>query len=393
MDNNLLLENITNDPEVVSYCHETNAETWGSDLYTTDQYIEREKHLKAQAISSNPKIDKNLEPYRKYLGTNYFSFKDLSIQYTGKCSQIVASVETLNRVGYIKAPYSNEEIAVLSVCIGGVYTPSKYRGKGYASAMIKQLNKWYDDIALKNPQDQFLKHTIIFLYSEVGKFYEKLEYHSRHIPVHYFGNDSDLLSYVKALSETKTVEPLDLDKESTSLNVCMDSELMECEETSNSTSLQDKYRFYVKPDLDIFRWFKARDTFIANIAYPSLISRHPLVDGYKLSDSKSHIIWHHNWNDNALYVLKLFIENDSRENLITLLVKALEELRLYNIKKLAIWNEDLNYDRFSDIFDKFKNDHPVHTNVENGSLSAIRANWIDDINNLEWINNGKYPWF
>lgn len=392
MTKNLLLVEISEDEEVVAYCHTTNAVAWGSELYTTEQYIEREKHLRNQVICTDPKIDKNLEQFRAYLGIKYYAFKDLSLPNTDKVSQIVSSVETINRVGYIREPNSEEEIPILSVCIGGVYTPEKFRGKGYASSMIKSLNKLYDDIATEH-SDSFLRYTTMFLYSEVGEFYQKLEYQSRHIPIHYLENDSSLLKFVKDLAELKRVEPLAVEDVNENLVTCLNTELEECDKLASASDLASKYKFYIKPDLDIYKWFKARDVFISSVAFPELVETHPLIDGFKVADSKSHIIWHHNWNEDKLNVLKMHIENFSQQDAVTLLAKALEELVKYRTKKLIIWDEDLSSDSFNDLFKKLEKHDSFHAAQENSSLSAIRAKWSDNVNQIEWINNGKYAWF
>lgn len=396
---NYKLFEITDDQEMIEYCHRKNAVTWGSDLYNTDQYILREKHLKEQTICSTPIISSSLEKYRKYLGAKYFTFLDLSLPSKDKFSQIVSSCETLNRVGYIQPPNSTSSIPSLSICIGGVFTPAEFRGRGYASAMIEHLNRFYDDISTSNESgDSFLTHTTMFLYSEVGDFYKKFGYQSRHIPVHEFINDASLVDHVtkdlKLSSYQEDVIPLNLDHDDNNLKECIKQEILECERLSACKSTMGKYRFFLMPDLDIYKWFKARDVFISNIAFSDLIDEHPLVDGYKIKDTKSHVIWHHNWNESKLYVLKLYIEDDKNvEDLTVLLVKCLEELKKYNIKKLVLWDDDLKIADKNEFLASFSAHNGVHLKAENGSLSAIRAIWIDDINRLEWINNSKYLWF
>lgn len=396
--NNFKLSDITEDQELIEYCHRQNVVTWGSDLYDTEQYVLREKHLRDQAICSNPAIDLSLEKYRKFLGARYFAFLDLSLPAKEKHSQIVSSCETLNRVGYIQPPGSTFSIPSLSVCIGGVFTPSKFRGKGYASAMMEHLNKFYDDISISNgPEDLFLKHTTMFLYSEVGDFYQKFGYQSRHIPVHELINDNLNDHIIKGLKLDKSLKdatPLNLDHNDVNLELCLKQEIDECESLSTCKDTIEKYRFYMKPDLDIYKWFKARDVFISNLAFKNLINKHPLVDGYKINDTKSHIFWHHNWNENKLYVLKLYLEDEKNlDDLTLLLVKCLEELKKYNLKEMVLWDDDLKVSDKNAFLAAFAAHGILHLNSENSSLSAIRAAWIDDINNLEWINNSKYLWF
>ncbi|KAL6926235.1 hypothetical protein ACO0SA_001728 [Hanseniaspora valbyensis] len=394
MSKNLILVDVTQDKDCVKYCHTENSVTWGGKPYTIEQYVEREKILGEQAICLNPKIDASLGKYRKYLGIRYYAFKDLSLPDTGKCSQIVSALETLNRVAYIKKPNSDQEIPILSVAIGGVYTPQKFRGKRYASSMMSALNKFYDDIASKHPQDSFLKYTTIFLYSEVGGFYEKFEYASRHVPIHYFENDSKLLNYIESLREsTKKVVPLVLEDINSNLVTCLKAEEEECEKASKHPQISNKYKFYIKPDVDIYRWFKARDKYTASIISSKLISEKPLIDGFKVEDSKSHIIWHHSWNEDKLYVLNWYIENDSKDDAVILLIKAFEEMENYKIKKLAVWDEDLSGKTLKSIFKNIEEHDSVHIGNENSSLSAIRAKWLEDINELVWTNNGKSSWF
>ena len=124
-----------------------------------------------------------------------------------------------------------------------------------------------------------------------------------------------------------------------------------------------------------------------------MIKKNPLIDGFKIENSDSHIIWHHNWNENKLYIIKLYIEeNGNYDDLSTLLIKSLEELKKYNLTKLVIWDDDLKIKNKKEYLNSFVSHSKVHLHAENGSLSAIRASWINEINDLEWINNSKYLW-
>lgn len=386
---------IYDDPETRRYTHLNNGETWKG-ILSLEDYVEREKVLGESEISQKNTFDETKKLYPnsyQWLGLKYFKLTDETLPATDKFSKIASSCETLNRVGYCVHPGSNGNIEpCLVVCIGGVYTPPKNRGKGYAKAMIEGLNKFYEDLRNQKDAPPMIKNLVINLYSEVDSYYERVGYYSMHVPLH---NISKLDDFYSAYCQGRTINDgkyLAFDDYNHLV------ELQDQQFRNNLTKLQKKcpndFIFTVKPDLDIFKWFQYRDVFIMKKTGKG--TEDPAF-GYELSD-KSHIIWHHNWNGNCLIITKVYInESDitKREQILKkLMAHAIVQAKRKNLSRVQFWDEEIpikEYVELNKVVNNLEDKSQLY--VKNGSISAVKPPPGFTKDSIQWDNNTKFCWF
>lgn len=383
------------DDEIRQFTHMNNAEAWKG-LLTREDYTEREKRLGSTDIATKdqtPEIQDMYPEGSKWLGIKYFVLKDLDIPNTGKCSQVVSSCETLNRIGYCIHPGTKGKIEpALIICIGGVFTEEKYRGRGYAGKMITSLNKFYDDLR-ENHGDKspLIKNLVINLYSEVDNYYEKFGYHSLHVPLHHITKfDEFLTNYC----DNNVV------KEGRYLEFNGYEDLVALHDAQFEKSLYklakenpNKFIFTVKPDLDIFKWFQERDVFIMK---KTGNGEEELPFGFALPD-QSHVIWHHNWNDKVLVVTKIYISDNGKpkeDTLKQLIGNAILEAQRTNLTKVQFWDEEIpiqDYPELNKLLNEVEDKSQIYKT--NGSVSAVRPPTGYTSDNVIWDNNTKFCWF
>ncbi|CCF57230.1 hypothetical protein KAFR_0C02370 [Kazachstania africana CBS 2517] len=381
------------DPEIVTFTHLNNSEAWKG-LLTEQEYAEREKILGNSEIGQKHKLYESKKKFPdsyQWLGLKYFTLKDERLPSSDKFSQIVSSCETLNRVGYCITPGSNGKIEpALVVCIGGVFTLQKHRSKGYAKVMIESLNKFYENLRNEYKDDLLIKNLVVNLYSEVDDYYEQFGYHSMHVPLHYVTELDKMFSEYCGGN---------LDLKGTFLGFDDYDHLIRLHDEDFKKRLlklhrehPNSYIFTVKPDLDIYKWFQHRDIFIMR-ATGKGDTIPPF--GFALED-KSHIIWHHNWNDNYLVITKVFFASESskEETLKKLIAHAITEAKAKGLSKLQFWDEEIPIKRFSELdtlMHELEDKSKLY--VSNSSVSAVRPPNGYDKNSVIWDNNTKFCWF
>lgn len=410
--NNLIFLNYEDD-EIKAFTHMNNSTVWKG-LLSSEEYVEREKVLGSTSIANkhqNPEIQKLYPDSYRWLGIKYFIVKDKNLPDTDKYSQIVSSCETLNRIGYCIRPGSknNKIEPALIVCIGGVFTAKKYRGKGYASYMINSLNKYYDNIRNQyGGRSKLIKNMVINLYSEVDDYYEMFGYHSMHVPLHHITNFEPILThYCKDKNETHGAS-------CQNINTVQDGRRLGFDDYEDLIVLQDiqfkeklhklaerepnKFIFTVKPDIDIFKWFEERDLHIKRTLHKTNENKKIEIPfGFSMADN-SHVIWHHNWNENILIIVKIYIiEEDTtlKEDILRQLIRqCILEAKRRNLSKVQFWDEEIPltmYPELNHVLNKFEDESQLYQ--VNGSLSAVRPPVGLTPNDIIWDNNTKFCWF
>ncbi|GCE98981.1 hypothetical protein ZYGM_003735 [Zygosaccharomyces mellis] len=384
----LRFEKIT-DPKEIKVTHAQNGANWKGPL-SIESYVERERVLGQSGIAKKNEINeicKEFPELAPMLGIRYYALKD--------GNTIVSSCETLNRLGYFISPGEAQNIEYnLVVCIGGVFTPEEYRGKGYARYMIEKLTEHYDNIRDDPKAPRGIKQLTFTLYSEVGEYYKKFGFESKHVPVHTITQvDAFLKNYCEQTvfkDNGKFVEDSDYD----SLVLLEDQEFRR-----NLLKLHkanpNAFVFTVKPDTDIYKWFNLRSSFILkNINHPQV----PLTFGYSMGD-KSHMLWHHNWGSESLLILKLYlnpsISFQEKNNILKeLFFNAIKETKATKLKHIEFWDEEIPLEKFTDL-SQIVHDLEDRSALyaQNGSLSAMRPSPTYKSEEIIWDNNTKFSWF
>ncbi|QLL32072.1 hypothetical protein HG536_0C02410 [Torulaspora globosa] len=383
------------DPEIIRYTHSKNAATWRG-LQTVDQYCERERLLGSSDIAKKGESAEMRKkfPGHELLGLKYFVLKNTELEATSATSQIVASCEALCRLGYAIHPGSRGKVVpILTACIGGVFTSPEHRGNGYAREMIHSLNRHFDRLSEAPDAPDFVKNTVITLYSEVGEYYAENGYQSLHVPVHVITETDVLLDrYCDTLPKEKGrflrfddyPDLVDLQKKQ------FESRLLKLHEES-----PEKFIFTVAADIDIYKWFQVRDLFLMDMT-----KRHQddLKFGVALEDN-SHIIWHHNWNDNSLVIVKIFMDDHQssthcEHTLRRLISHAINEIKTCGLQSLVFWDEEIPIKNFPNLYAVLSEmEQACKLYVENGSLSAVRPPKGFTMEKITWDNNTKFCWF
>ncbi|SCW01138.1 LAFE_0D05908g1_1 [Lachancea fermentati] len=388
----LVFEQVEN-PEIIRFTHLQNSQIWRTKYLTSEEYAERERILGQSEIAKEHQSNharKQFAEYAQYLGLKYFVLKNLELPNTSETSQIVSSCETLNRVGWYTKPESSGNVQpVLSICVGGVFTSEENRGKGYASVMIERLNQFYDKLADAPGSPSFLKDKVMFLYSEVGDYYAKFGYISRHVPVHSVHHLDELLERYCG----EEVQP-----EGRFLGFSGYEDLIDLQGNSFQEKMlqlqvtnPDLRVFSVKPSLAIYQWFKHRDIYISQ----KFLEKPPTRFGFALPTG-SHIIWHHHWTNGVLYILKVHIvgEDNPESTLKKLLAACIREAIATKLTHLEFWDDEINKATHPSLFEVLSTiEDKTSLYQENSSRSAIRAPKSVDAENLIWHNNTKFCWF
>ncbi|CDR42735.1 CYFA0S10e01706g1_1 [Cyberlindnera fabianii] len=363
--NSLVLE-LNTDPEIIRFTHFQNSAAWKSKL-TVEQYAEREWHIGCESKIGKRDTANNL-------GLFHFTLRDLSLPSDTKTSNIVASCETLNRLGWRIAPDS-ELKEIVAPCIGGVYTIPEHRGKGYAGQMITLLNEYWNE---RLDKDGFM-----FLYSEVGSYYEKFGYEDLEVPVHEITIPHDYTPSVEnsAFHYLKYEEYQKL----------VDHRYASVKESLIAKAKKEnKVLYSLIPSMDIYSWFHDRDLFISQKLHPEL-----KVDHFGVAagdDTYDHISWLHDWNDHHLTILS--VSASSHERFKELFNYAIKEAQTYDMHSIVMWDTSLgNEQAYTDALKYIESFEGTKTFQKNGSISSIRALDGTTPDKFSWENNEKWCWF
>lgn len=404
------------DRDLIRFTFGINSSAWKGVL-TDEQYVNREEMLGKSAICSKYKAGSKYsdlfpESYHN-LGIKYFVLKDKSLPETDDRSQIISRCETLNRLGSCITPGSQGQVQPsLTICIGGVFTPVEYRGKGYARIMIEKLNAHYDAIydkadEIRDEKSRLLvKNMVITLYSEVGEYYSKMGYVSKHVPIHDVpGLDTLYDQYCSTSADLMKSSGKHFRYDDYGEYVDMQIAQFGKSLPALSKTNPDGFTFTVDADIDIFKWFADRDEFIYKTMGENQNKENnpsDLLYGFAITEGKykdAHIIWHHNWNGNELILLKVYIpetiEQDADNVAKVLFSEAIKEAKRFNLRKIEFWDEEIPSTRFPQLFEVLENMSKTEskTFLDNGSLSAVRPPHGIHPEKVAWDNNTKFCWF
>lgn len=385
---NLRFERITN-PKEITITHVQNGANWKGPL-NIESYVERERTTARSNLARKNELNeicKEFPQLAPMLGIRYFAVKDRDT--------IVSSCETLNRLGYFISPGESNNIEYnLAVCVGGVFTPEEYRGKGYASYMMKKLTEYYDNIRDAPNAPRGVNQLTFTLYSEVGEYYKKFGFESKHVPVHTITQiDAFLKKYCEQAvfkNDGKIVEDNDYDS-----LVSLEDQEFRKKLLKLHKANPNAFVFTLKPDADNYKWFNLRGSFILkNIDRPQV----PLTFGYALGDG-SHILWHHNWGSESLLTLKVHLNpegsfQEKNDILKELFANAVKEIKSTKLKHLEFWDDEVPLEKFTEL-SQIVHDLEDHSTLyaENESLSAVRPSPTYMTKEIIWDNNTKFSWF
>lgn len=279
----------------------------------------------------------------------------------------VAACETLERPSLVQK--KGEQVKSTSTfSIGAVFTPKQFRGKGYASVMMRQMASGIpykptlsDAEIIKatgvSEVDQSLRSTP--LWSDVGTFYEKFGW---------MGTTD--LQYVFHADETATQNGVNghsngtnghsngingtngTNGHSSSVKYLSEDDVYPLADAEAANFISDFEKFPFKgdykcgivPDRTVYEWHFARAKFLAKFANVP----EPKAYGAQIGDSW--MAWHHMYNARELVILRVKLAK--AEDLVELIAAAKKHLAddgySNQINKIVLWEQEREWDHIVD---------------------------------------------
>lgn len=312
---------------------------------------------------------------------------------------LLASCETFRMRSLVSDAEGNVS-ETITHGIASVYCDPKYRGRGYASRLIKELGE-----VLPTWQTDTMKCAASVLFSGIGKkFYSDLGWH----PYPSYHVEFDPLELKSRNASPVLSEDLN--------QLCKDDEQMV--RSSLTTPSNGKMRITTIPEVDHMLWHQSKEDFVCE----KLFKKQPQIKGAITGQpgNRIWIIWARNFDkppessssDNTLYILRLVIENEDAlaslshqhkdlpyderqldmqvEQLKAVLEAAQAEAAEWGLHNVKIWGPT---DEVQQLIERTGIQHRREVREINGVCSL---RWYGEGSgteeSLEWIGNEKYGW-
>ncbi|KIN00205.1 hypothetical protein OIDMADRAFT_104172 [Oidiodendron maius Zn] len=351
-----------------------NSRNWGVAL-SLDDYIQREEHLMETPLSRNSGV------------THWILTPNASAPDS---RPILATCETLRKRALVRSA-DGEVKDIITHGIGSVFADPKYRGRGYAGRMLRDVGE-----KLKTWQtNEGTECLFSILYSDIGKTYYAghgwVPFPSTHVefPPNPQTSSQQTAGLAKPLTDAELPPLCDLDEQYIR------------QELSNIKD--DRVRVALIPDYDTMVWHHMRENFMTK----KLFGRSPTVKGAIAGESGSRVwaVWTRMYtgppdksdSENILHILRLVIENDSAqetaanaEKLKSILEVAQREAKEWRSGHIELWNPT-PYVR-----SLVQSLEVEHSEVEREKDSIASLRWYGHgsggVENIEWVGNEKHGW-
>ncbi|KAG9246207.1 hypothetical protein BJ878DRAFT_302556 [Calycina marina] len=351
-----------------------NSKSWGSAL-DLDSYLEREEYLTKVPLARND-------------GVTHWILVDTTASPDDRA--IYASCESLRKRSLVRTAEGKLK-EVICHGIGSVFANPKYRGKGYAGRMLKDLalvlRTWQIEKNVSGREECMFS----FLYSDIGKnFYANMGWQP-------FPSSHISFPLVAGAVDNGHVKPL----------VCEDLlALCEFDEENIRKSLQnvknERPHVYLVPDYEVMQWHHLREDFMTG----KLFGKSPTTKGAIVGEEGSRVwaIWTRAYygpldgaeSGNTLYILRLIVEDEQVNEANTQALKSILELAQaeaaeWRCQHVALWNPTEN------VKGLVGNTKLDHESVDRQSDSIASLMWYgskdhEKVDDVEWLGNEKYGW-
>ncbi|TAQ91661.1 hypothetical protein B7494_g116 [Chlorociboria aeruginascens] len=346
----------------------SNSVAWSGAL-SLSEYLKREQYLTTVPLAKDGGlthwilVDKNQAPDSR---------------------DILASCETLRKQVLI----ANKGVVTQTIThgIGSVFCDPKYRRKGYASRMMKEvavkLRTWQLD-----EQSGLAQVPFSILYSDIGKsYYAGFGWHpfpSSHIA---FPPVKGRPEVAKALGYEDLQELCDVDV--ASLRRSMES------------VIDAKIHVALIPNYDQMQWHHLREDFISK----HVLGECPEIKGALAGRKGARVwaIWTRSYSGpidkessvNALHILRLVIENEDDPNNVesfkAVLGFAQSEAHKWKLGHVELWNPR---PLLKNLIEKTELEHKEEEREKESITSFM---WYGEgsgkVDEIEWMGNEKYGW-
>jgi len=367
----------TLDRDLVTQCQYLSAENWKNALKDDDDYILRE------VVAYNTRL---FNGFRKIDQWNRDSLNGITFWVLqDENGTIASSCETLVRPSYVIRGKGNGESKVIesvSPCFASVYTPPAFRGKGQATRMLKGVVERLEEVYKADPD------VFIALYSEIGRFYEKLGFT-------FF--DVDILKIHAGVQDQIVV---DQEEKYSVVKITKSEECGEIVSHYDSLVLDDARercskdqitRILYKPTVDILEWMFTRAAFIGCKANSEEIEYQFGVKILENDKTVGYVTWTYDHLEKSVDILFIHF-NDI--NIFKLLIKkVLLVLEVLHYDHVSIWESQLfdhKYPVSAEHLENLLKSIRAERGLKNPSLSAAKFFKGEE---FIWEENTKWPWF
>ena len=351
-----------------------NSRNWGGAL-NLESYLEREEHLMSTPLSRNSGI------------THWI----LTASSAAPDSRpIFATCESLRKRALVRTADGAVK-EVITHGIGSVFADPKYRGRGYASRMLRDVGE-----KLKTWQTGEGRECLFsILYSDIGK-----KYYAGH------GWAPFPSTHIEFPSSPSAPSP----EEATSVKGLTAAELPPlCALDENyirndlANVKDDRVHVALIPDYDTMVWHHMREDFMTN----KLFGRSPTTKGAIAGDSGARVwaVWTRMYSgplekgdaECTLHILRIVIENDSAseaaangEKLKSIIELAQREATEWRTGHVELWNPTPY------VKGLIQSLAIEHSEVEREHESIASLQWYGPgsggVENIEWVGNEKHGW-
>ncbi|KAG0070043.1 hypothetical protein BGZ89_001547 [Linnemannia elongata] len=342
-------------PDIIQQTWTNNRVEWGPSL-DEETYYARERILASQEFTRDNKLQVWILVPKTFDSAN------------PQLDQILSAVETFERPGIVASKDQGLK-DVLSISVASVFTPAHYRGRGYASLMMKLL--WKEISSMKGV-------SFSFLYSDVGPtFYGRLGWTPKRseeivIPTaHPIQSSGSAAMIVEKVTDSNLSELIAADAEQVRA-------LLKGQIEAASPS---KVFAVVTPEPTCVLWLHARARFAAQ--HILKLERHQITE-WGAKHGESFVLWFHDLFKDQLFIIRWHLDpSDGEETARALIEAAQTEARKWNLSKVVIWNPDQSLADLLRLDIKYRDSAIPSLGLVNSSIET------DDI---EWVHNEKYSW-
>lgn len=347
-----------------------NAVNWGSALSLPD-YLEREAYL-------------TTVPLAKDGGVTHWILVDRTLPPNER--PILASCESLRKA--VLVSQNGEITEAITHGIGSVFSQPKFRGKGYASRMLRELGPILKDWQVDQNKPGMQSCPFSFLYSDIGKkYYAKfgwVPFPSTHIAFPPAANSRPLTA--KPLASTDIEELCALDEQYI--------------RRSLENAKDGKIHVALVPNFDVMQWHHKREDFVSG----KIFGKSPAIKGAIAGEPGSRVwaIWTRVFygplkpnSGNTLHILRLVIEDETdveanAAKLKGILEIAQAEAKEWQLGHVELWNP-------TEVLKQIVMGTGLeHSEVEREEESIASLMWYGEgsgtSDDIHWFGNEKYGW-
>lgn len=271
--------------------------------------------------------------------------------------------------------------------VASVFTDPEFRGRGYASTMMRELAKTLHRMEGDHEGDAMFS----VLYSDIGPdFYAKNDW---------FPFASNHVEFPASTDEPLSPDGLQIiNFDHLSALVAADEQLVRREVAKPPTGQQHPgIRVAILPDLDQIHWHLAREGFVCDL----LFSRRPTAHGTLYATTSGARVWAlwarsfsgtvEQRDKNTLYILRFVVEDgvedgQLREAMAAIVAVAKKQAADWACASVEMWNPD---ERVKDAAERLGGKYVVR---QKNSITSLHTFSEHPQGNVEWLFNEKYAW-